>query len=153
MDRAYSSRRNATTDVLLEVLVGEGEEPSLELILRQGRERLLERHWLPRREAGGVGIQICPLRGACAPGDGACERALAQEAELQRAVKENAADDQLRSSLTGRAFLLPPSGSAWPRCRSSSTHERAVRTSLTDRPSYGAGMPSSSIAAVHHTGS
>ena len=81
---------DAHTDMVLELLVGEGEEPSLELILRQGRDRLLERYWLPRLEAGGVGIQICPLYGACAPGDGARGRALAQEAELRRAVEENA---------------------------------------------------------------
>lgn len=81
---------DAHTDMVLELLVGEGEEPSLELILRQGQDRLLERYWLPRLEAGGVGIQICPLYGACAPGDGARGRALAQEAELRRAVEENA---------------------------------------------------------------
>jgi hypothetical protein len=52
---------DAHTDVVLELLVGEGGEPSLELILRQGEDRLLERYWLPRLEAGGVGIQICPL--------------------------------------------------------------------------------------------
>jgi membrane dipeptidase len=78
------------TDVLLELLVGDGEEQSVELVLRRGRERLFERYWLPRLEAGGVGIQICPLYGACAPGAGASERALAQEAELRRAVEENA---------------------------------------------------------------
>ena len=81
---------DAHTDVVLELLVGEGGEPSLELILRQGQDRLLERYWLPRLEAGGVGIEICPLYGACAPGDGARGRALAQEAELRRAVEENA---------------------------------------------------------------
>jgi hypothetical protein len=81
---------DAHTDVLLELLVGEGAKPSLELILRRGRDRLLERYWLPRLEAGGVGIQICPLCGACAPGTRARERALAQEAELMRAAEETA---------------------------------------------------------------
>jgi membrane dipeptidase len=81
---------DAHTDVLLELLVGEGEAPSLELILRHGEDRLLERYWLPRLAAGGVGIQICPLYGACALGAGARARALAQEAELRRAAEETA---------------------------------------------------------------
>jgi membrane dipeptidase len=54
------------------------------------REELLERHWLPRLKAGGVGVQVCPLYGPCAPGPGAAERALAQEAALRRAVEANA---------------------------------------------------------------
>ena len=81
---------DAHNDVVLELLVGGGEEPSLELILREGEDRLFERYWLPRLEAGGVGVQICPLYGACAPGDGSRGRALAQEAELRRAVEANA---------------------------------------------------------------
>jgi membrane dipeptidase len=81
---------DAHNDVLLELLIGGGEEPSLELILREGEDRLFERYWLPRLEAGGVGVQICPLYGACAPGDGWRGRALAQEAELMRAVEANA---------------------------------------------------------------
>jgi hypothetical protein len=93
--------------VLLEVLVGDGGEPSLELILRHGRERLLERYWLPSREAGGVGIQICPPDGACSPGDGACERTLAQEAELRRAVEENAARPTIERTQR-RVVMLDP---------------------------------------------
>ncbi len=81
---------DAHTDVLLELLIAGGDEPSLELILRRGDDRLFERYWLPRLEAGGVGVQICPLYGACAPGDGWRGRALAQEAELRRAVEANA---------------------------------------------------------------
>jgi membrane dipeptidase len=81
---------DAHNDVLLELRIGGGEEQSLELILRQGEDRLFERYWLPRLEAGGVGVQICPLYGACAPGDGSRGRALAQEAELRRAVEANA---------------------------------------------------------------
>jgi membrane dipeptidase len=81
---------DAHTDVVLELRVREDEEPRLQLVLRQGQDRLLERYWLPRLEAGGVGIQICPLYGACAPGDGARGRALAQEAELRRAAEETA---------------------------------------------------------------
>jgi len=81
---------DAHTDVVLEVLVGPGEEPSLELVLRHGPVGVFERYWLDRLEAAGVGIQVCPLYGACAPGPGARERALAQEAELRRAVEANA---------------------------------------------------------------
>jgi membrane dipeptidase len=81
---------DAHNDVLLELLIGGGEEQSPELILRQGEDRLFERYWLPRLEAGGVGVQICPLYGASAPGDGSRGRALAQEAELRRAVEANA---------------------------------------------------------------
>jgi membrane dipeptidase len=81
---------DAHTDMVLELLASGGEEPSLELILRRGRQGLLERYWLPRLEAGGVGIQICPLYGASELGAGARERALAQEAELRRAAEETA---------------------------------------------------------------
>ena len=81
---------DAHTDVLLEVLVGPGENPSLELVLRHGPEGVFERYWLDRLEAADVGIQVCPLYGACAPGPGARERALAQEAELSRAVEAHA---------------------------------------------------------------
>jgi membrane dipeptidase len=51
---------------------------------------LFERYWLPKLEAAGVGVQICPLYGACEPGEGWRERALAQEAELEEAVAANA---------------------------------------------------------------
>ena len=61
---------DAHTDVVLELLVGPGEEPTLELFLRHGSEGVFERYWLPRLEAAGVGIQVCPLYGACAPGPG-----------------------------------------------------------------------------------
>ena len=81
---------DAHTDVVLEALVGPGEDPSLELVLRRGSEGVFERYWLPRLEAAGVGIQVCPLYGACAPGPGARGRALAQEAELRRAIEANA---------------------------------------------------------------
>jgi membrane dipeptidase len=81
---------DAHNDVLLELLVGSGETPSLELVLRRDRERLFGRYWLPGLEAGGVGVQVCPLYGACEPGEGARERALAQETEFKRAVEEHA---------------------------------------------------------------
>jgi len=81
---------DAHTDVLLELVVDPQNEHALELVLRRGRERVFDRYWLPRLQAGGVGIQICPLYGACAPGPGARGRALAQEAEFRCAVEENA---------------------------------------------------------------
>ena len=81
---------DAHNDVLLELVVGPGEQPSLELVLRRGPERLFGRCWLPGLEAGGVGVQVCPLYGACEPGPGARERALAQEAEFRGAVEEHA---------------------------------------------------------------
>jgi membrane dipeptidase len=80
---------DAHTDVLLELVIGGGEPPSLQLVLRRGEDRVFERYWLPRLEAGGVGVQICPLYGACSPGDGSRRRALAQTAELERAVAAN----------------------------------------------------------------
>ena len=81
---------DAHNDVLLELLVGSGEEESLELVLRSGRERLLERYWLGTLGANGVGVQVCPLYGACEPGERAGERALAQVAEFVGAVEGNA---------------------------------------------------------------
>ena len=80
---------DAHTDVLLELLVGPGEEPALDLVLRRGRDRLLDGYWLPRLEAAGVGVQICPLYGACERREGWRERALAQVAELERAAAAN----------------------------------------------------------------
>ena len=54
---------DAHTDVVLELLVGSDEDLSLRL-----RPGLFESYWLPRLEAGGVGIQVCPLYGACERG-------------------------------------------------------------------------------------
>jgi membrane dipeptidase len=81
---------DAHNDVLLELVIHPDEEQSFELVLRRGEERVFERYWLPRFEAGGVGVQICPLYAADAPRDEARERALAQKAEFRRAVEENA---------------------------------------------------------------
>jgi membrane dipeptidase len=81
---------DAHNDVLLELLVDPGDDEALELVLRRGPERVFDRYWLPRLRAGGVGVQICPLYGACAPGPGARERALAQQEEFERAVEANA---------------------------------------------------------------
>jgi membrane dipeptidase len=80
---------DAHTDLLLETVVRRGEEQPLGLVLRQGQERLFERYWLSRLEAGAVGVQICPLYAASWPLDEARDRALAQEAEFRRAIEEN----------------------------------------------------------------
>jgi membrane dipeptidase len=81
---------DAHNDLLLELVMRRGEKQSFELVLRCGQERLFERYWLPRLEAGGVGVQICPLYVASAPREEARERALAQEAEFRSAIDENA---------------------------------------------------------------
>jgi membrane dipeptidase len=81
---------DAHTDVLLELVVRDGIEPSLELVLRRGEAGVFTRYWLPQLAAGGVGVQICPLYGEGARRSDARERTLAQEAELRRVVEENA---------------------------------------------------------------
>jgi membrane dipeptidase len=78
---------DAHTDVLHEVAV---QEQSLELVLRHGEEGAFNRYWLPRLEAGGVGVQICPLYGEGAHRNDARARTLAQAAEYERIVEENA---------------------------------------------------------------
>jgi membrane dipeptidase len=75
---------DAHTDVLLELVVREGEKPLFELVLRPGKAGVFERYWLSRLEAGGVGVQICPLYGEGARRNDPCERALAQAAEFER---------------------------------------------------------------------
>jgi membrane dipeptidase len=79
---------DAHNDLLLELVIR--REQAFELVLRRGHDRLFERYWLPRLEAGGVAVQICPLYAAYPPHEEARSRALAQEAELRRAVEENA---------------------------------------------------------------
>ena len=81
---------DAHTDVLLELVVRDGADPSFELVLRRGEAGAFERYWLPRLAAGGVGVQICPLYGEGARRSDARERTLAQEAEFRRVVEENA---------------------------------------------------------------
>jgi membrane dipeptidase len=81
---------DAHNDLLLELVLRRDEERPLELVLRRGEERLFDRYWLPKLEAGGVGVQICPLYAANAPREEARRQALAQEAEFGRAVEENA---------------------------------------------------------------
>lgn len=90
---------DAHNDLLLELVLRSGDEQSLELVLRRGPERLFERYWLPRLEAGGVGVQICPLYAADVPREQARERAVAQEAEFRRALEENAG--RVRQVLVG----------------------------------------------------
>ena len=51
---------DAHTDVLLELVVHGGTEPSSELVLRRGEPGVFSRYWLPRLGAGGVGVPICP---------------------------------------------------------------------------------------------
>jgi membrane dipeptidase len=74
---------DAHTDVLLELAISDGE---FELVLRKG---FFERYWLPRLEAGGVGVQICPLYGEGARRSDARERTLGQAAEFRRVVEEH----------------------------------------------------------------
>ena len=57
---------DAHNDLLLATVVLRKEQ-SLGLVLRRGRERLFERYWLPRLEAGAVGVQVCPLYAASWP--------------------------------------------------------------------------------------
>ena len=78
---------DAHTDVLNQLVVRDGEEPSLELVLRPD---VFERYWLPRLAAGDVGVQICPLYGEGAHRSDPRERTLAQEAEFRRVIADNA---------------------------------------------------------------
>jgi membrane dipeptidase len=81
---------DAHSDLLLELVVRAGEAQAVEVVFRNGRERLLGRYWLPRLEAGGVGVQICPLYAASAPRGEARGWAVTQATEFARAVAENA---------------------------------------------------------------
>jgi membrane dipeptidase len=79
---------DAFTDLLHELVVRDHD--ALQLVLRCGSDRLFERYWLPRLEAGGVGVQLCPLDGASPPRGTVRERALAQASEFERLVRDNA---------------------------------------------------------------
>jgi len=81
---------DAHNDLLLELVLSREEGKLGDLVLRTGDERLFDRYWLPRLEAGGVGIQICPLYAAEKDYARPSERALAQEAEFRRLLEENA---------------------------------------------------------------
>jgi len=81
---------DAHTDVLLELVIREGQKPSFELVLRCGEAGVFKRYWLTRLAAGDVGVQICPLYGEGARRRDARARTLAQEAEFRRVVEDNA---------------------------------------------------------------
>ena len=81
---------DAHNDLLLELVLSREEGKFGDLVLRHGDERLFDRYWLPRLQAGGVGLQICPLYAAEKVYARPSERALAQEAEFRRALAENA---------------------------------------------------------------
>ena len=80
---------DAHNDLLLELVLSREEGKFGDLVLRTGDERLFDRYWLPKLEAGGVGIQICPLHTADKPYARPSERALAQETEFRRLLAEN----------------------------------------------------------------
>jgi microsomal dipeptidase-like Zn-dependent dipeptidase len=80
---------DAHNDLLLELVLSREEGKFGDLVLRTGDERLFDRYWLPRLEAGGVGIQICPLYAAEKEYAQPRERLLAQEAEFLRLLDEN----------------------------------------------------------------
>jgi membrane dipeptidase len=81
---------DAHNDLLLELVLSREEGKFGDLVLRTGDERLFDRYWLPRLEAGGVGIQVCPLYAAEKKYEHPRERVLAQETEFRRALQENA---------------------------------------------------------------
>jgi membrane dipeptidase len=61
----------------------------LELVHRRDEERPFERYWLPNLEAGGVGLQVCPLYAEVEEGvERALAEALAQTTAFRRAVRE-----------------------------------------------------------------
>ncbi len=80
---------DAHNDLLLELVLSREEGKFGDLVLRTGDERLFDRYWLPRLEAGGVGVQVCPLYAAEKEYAHPRERVLAQEAEFRRALREN----------------------------------------------------------------
>jgi len=80
---------DAHNDLLLELVLSREEGKFGDLVLRTGDERLFDRYWLPRLEAGGVAIQVCPLYAAEKKYEHPRERVLAQEAEFRRALQEN----------------------------------------------------------------
>jgi membrane dipeptidase len=59
----------------------------LELVLRRAEENPFGRHWLPKLEAGGVSLQVCPLYAL--DGEERRATALVQADAFDRAVAEN----------------------------------------------------------------
>jgi membrane dipeptidase len=80
---------DAHNDLLLELVLSREEGKLGDLVLRTGDERLFDRYWLPLLDAGGVGIQVCPLYAADKKYAHPRERVLSQEAEFRRALQEN----------------------------------------------------------------
>jgi membrane dipeptidase len=80
---------DAHNDLLLELILSREEGKFGDLVLRTGDERLFDRYWLPKLEAGGVGIQVCPLHTADKPYARPSERAYAQATEFRRLLEEN----------------------------------------------------------------
>jgi membrane dipeptidase len=63
----------------------------LELAFRRGEPNPFARHWLPKLEAGGVALQVCPLYPALEQvPEAALRTTLEQAAAFHRAVAENA---------------------------------------------------------------
>jgi membrane dipeptidase len=63
----------------------------LELVHRRQEERPFERYWLPKLEAGGVGLQVCPLYAEVEDGpERALAEALGQTTAFRRALREAA---------------------------------------------------------------
>jgi membrane dipeptidase len=73
------------------VIVDAHNDLVLELVLRREEENPFGRHWLPKLQAGGVSLQVCPLYAADKEGDERRATALNQAEELDRAVSENEA--------------------------------------------------------------
>lgn len=62
----------------------------VELVHRRAEERPFERHWLPRLERGGVGLQVCPIYAADAAGpDEALREGLRSAAAFHRVLSEH----------------------------------------------------------------
>jgi membrane dipeptidase len=71
------------------VIVDAHNDLVLELVLRREEERPFAVHWLPKLEAGGVGIQVCPLYAADQEPGERRPVATAQAVALARALAEN----------------------------------------------------------------
>ena len=81
---------DAHNDLLLELVLSREEGKFGDLVLRTGDERLFDRYWLPRLEAGGVGIQICPLYAAEKGVRAAARAAPGARGRVPRLLDENA---------------------------------------------------------------
>jgi membrane dipeptidase len=85
------------------VIVDAHNDLLMELVHRRGEERPFERHWLPKLEAGGVGLQVCALFADVERGpERALAEALALTTAFRRAVRE--CPDRV-AAVRGRADL------------------------------------------------